>query len=161
MKQVCRYFQSAECLQNSEQTDQQTHTSILWQMKRERVSFITRRAWVFGEWIMPSFQQMFYGVCCVSALDCQRALSFYIFHKCEYESQKLHCFHSMPSFEETSLGTDMSGGRWLRWISLRKQNTFKKTFTLDYIVHIRFGLNIAHRCECDCVYLSLRKLCDE
>ncbi len=53
-------------------------------MKRECVSFISVRAWVFGEWITPSFQHMFYGVCWVSALDCQSALSFSIFRKCKY-----------------------------------------------------------------------------
>lgn len=58
----------------------------------------------FGEWIIPSFQQMFYGVCRVSAHDCQGASSFCIFRKCEYEAspekrrRNLQRFHSMPSF---------------------------------------------------------------
>lgn len=49
----------------------------------------------------------------------------------------------MPSFEEASLGLDVSGSRSLTCIAFRKQSTFRKTFTLDHIVHVRFGLNIA------------------
>lgn len=40
----------------------------------------------FGGWIILGFQQMFYGACRVSVLDCQGALSFSIFRKCEYEA---------------------------------------------------------------------------
>lgn len=91
----------------------------------------------FGEWLTPSFQQMFYGACRVSVLHCQGALSFCIFHKCEYEASpkerkkknNLKCFHSMLSLEDTSFRLALSWRRSLRCLSVK---TFSKPHFLIY-----------------------------